>query len=128
MPDETEPTPATPTPDAAEPTTAAEHAETASSGVRAPKWLAVGAIAAVLAGGGFAVGHVTASDHHHDFAPIGDNRPGGPGGRDGRGGFGGPGGRDGGDANGPGATNGNGNGTGDASPDTTPSTTPSTGT
>ncbi len=120
MPDETEPTPAATTPDAAEPTPPSETEGTASSGVRVPKWLAVGVAAAALAGGGFAVGHVTASDHHHDFAPIGDNRPGGPGGRDGRGERGGPGRGPGADANGPGAANGN--GTGDATPDTTPTT------
>lgn len=87
MPDETEPTPATPPPHAAEAPTAetdaapaaTDAAPTGRSGVQVPKWLAVGVIAAVLAGGGFAVGRATASEHHGDFAPIGDNRGRGPG-------------------------------------------------
>ncbi len=126
MPDETEPTPAAPadpTPDAAAPPESGTGG-TPPGAVRVPKWVAAGVAAVALAGGGFAVGHVTASDHHHEFSPISDNR-GGPGGRDGRGG---PGGLDGGgrgDVTRPGAPNGTGTGTGG---DTTPDSTPSTGT
>jgi len=135
MPEETEPTPATPAPDEAAPPDRTEDTAAARGGVAVPKWLAVGVVALALAGGGFAVGRATASDHHGGMVPIGDIRPGGgPGGRGGRGGLGGPGGpggpggRFGGSRTGPGPggapTN---NGNGGSNGPTTPSTTPGTG-
>jgi hypothetical protein len=125
MPEETEPTPAVPAHDEERLPDRTEDTATARAGVQVPKWLAVGVVALALAGGGFAIGRVTASDHHGGFAPIGDNRPGGgPGG--GRGadrngpGFGA-------DRNGPGLGGGStGNSNGASNGPTTASTTPGT--
>ena len=136
MPDETEPTPATPPANEAEAPTAeteaapapTEAAPAATSGVQVPKWLAVGVIAAVLAGGGFAVGRATASDHHGDLAPIGAIQRGGPGENGdggGPGGFRGPGrglGRNG-APDLPGGNNDGGGANAPTSPPTTPDTT-----
>lgn len=145
MPDETEPTPAaSATAEERPPDRTEEHSTVpARSGVQVPKWLAVGVVAVVLAGGGFAVGRATASDNHGGFVPIGNNRPGG--GPGGRGGPGGPGGFDrrGGPGGGPGGEYGpgqggdsnsndnggsNANGNGGSNGSTTPSTTAGTGT
>jgi hypothetical protein len=124
MPEETEPTPATPASDDAAPPDRTGDTAPARSGVAVPKWLAVSVVALALAGGGFAIGRATASDHHGGIVPIGNNGPGfGPGG-----GRGGPGGRFGGDRNGPGPGAGsNNNGNGGSNGPTTPSTTPGTG-
>jgi hypothetical protein len=129
MPEETEPTPATPPPSETEPTDRTEDTVPARSGVAVPKWLAVGVVVVALAGGGFAIGRATASDHHGGIVPIGVNRPGGgPGGPGGFGGRGGPGGGFGGDRNGPGpGADSNNNGNGGSNGSTTPSTTPGTG-
>ena len=130
MPEETEPTPATPPPDETAPRDRTEETAPARSGVAVPKWLAVSVVAVALAGGGFAIGRVTASDHHRGMVPIGDIRPGGgPGGRGGFGGRGGPDGGFGGDRNGPGpGGDSNNNSNGGSNGSTTPSTTPGTGT
>jgi hypothetical protein len=132
MPEETEPTPTTPAPDETAPPDRTEDTAPARSGVAVPKWLAVGVVALALAGGGFAIGRATASDHHGGMVPIGNIRPGGgPGGRGGfggPGGPGGPGGRFGGDRHGPGpGGDSNNNGNGGSNGSTTPSTTPGTG-
>jgi hypothetical protein len=133
MPDETEPTPAAPATDEERPADRTDENAAARTGVQVPKWLAVGVVVIALAGGGFAIGRATASDHHGRMAPIGRFLPGegqGPGG--GFGGRGGPGFGPGGDRNGPGPggdSNSNGNdGSNDPTPpSTTPATTGTTG-
>ena len=129
MPDETEPTPAAPAPDEEQPADRTEEHPAARTGVHVPKWLAVGVVVVALAGGGFAVGRATASDHHGRLAPIGAVRPGGgPGSGGGFGGQGGPGFGPGGGRTGSGSGgDSSGNGNDGSNGPTTPSTTPATG-
>jgi hypothetical protein len=132
MPDETEPTPGTPTPDEEGPADRTEENTAARAGVQVPKWLAIGVVVVALAGGGFAIGRATASDHG-GMARISDVRPGGgpgPGGGFGR--RGGPGFGPGADRNGSGpggdsSSNGNDGSNGPTTPSTTPGTTATTG-
>jgi hypothetical protein len=130
MPDETEPTPETTAPDPEPSADRTEPHAATRTGVQVPKWLAVGVVVVALAGGGFAIGRATASDHNGRLAPIGAVRPdGGPGGPGGRGG---PGFGRGGNGNGPGnggdSSNNANNGNGGSNGQTTPSTTAGDGT